>query len=117
MELRLPPPMDEDQLDPEQGREVAAQLRKLGVQGILITAAELGHISELSCTMPICHCPEELGGKGHFINVPEALPEWIPTVDHIQPSSCLSRKPRSFAHAIDQSVAEIWGLDEGELEA
>jgi len=69
--------MDEDQLDPEEGREVAAQLRKLGVRGILITAAELGHSSELSCTMPTCRCPEELGGKGHFVNVPEALPEWI----------------------------------------
>jgi hypothetical protein len=57
------------------------------VRGILITAAEQGYITELHCQMPTCHCPEELGGKGHFVKVPEALPEWMPTVDHIQPKS------------------------------
>lgn len=77
--------MHEAEPDFQKGLEVAAQLRELGVRGILITAASQGHITELKCAMPTCHCPEELGGKSHFVNVPESLPEWMPSVDHIQP--------------------------------
>lgn len=57
------------------------------MRGILITAAEAGYITELRCAMPACHCPAELGGEAYFVSVPQALPEWMPTVDHIQPKS------------------------------
>ena len=75
--------MTEKELDPAKGREVAGQLRALGVRGILITAAEQGYITQLECAMPECHCPEELGGKTFFEHVPESIPEWVPTPDHI----------------------------------
>jgi hypothetical protein len=38
----------------------------LGVKGILIKAAELGYITEVTCGMPKCFCPEELGGAAYF---------------------------------------------------
>jgi hypothetical protein len=47
-------------LDPERGRAVAADLRRLGAKKILIRAAEQGYITELACKMPTCFCPEEL---------------------------------------------------------
>lgn len=43
--------------DPERGRAVAAELRKLGVKGTLIKAAEQGYITQLACGMPRCYCP------------------------------------------------------------
>ncbi len=75
--------MDEHQLDPKKGREVADQLRKLGTRGILVPAAEQLYITELECRMPKCYCPEEMGGKTYFAYVPKELPDWMPTVDHI----------------------------------
>ncbi len=45
---------------------MAKELRRLGVKGILITAAERGYITEVKCGMPKCFCPEELGGAGYF---------------------------------------------------
>ena len=71
--------MAESRLDPERGAEVARQLKAWGVKGILITAAELGYITELACGMPTCYCPEELGGARYFD--PED-PDWGPTHEH-----------------------------------
>jgi hypothetical protein len=53
-------------LDPVRVAEAARTLKSLGVKGILITAAELRYITEVTCTMPRCFCPEELGGASHF---------------------------------------------------
>lgn len=61
---------------------VADQLRALGVKGILVTAAEEGHITELRCGMPQCLCPEELGGRSYFEVVTSQLPDWMPTHEH-----------------------------------
>lgn len=76
--------MTEKQLDPERGREVAEGLRKLGVSGILHEAAQIGRIPSLACQMDHCLCPEELGGRGFFEEVPDELPDWMPTTDHIE---------------------------------
>jgi hypothetical protein len=73
--------MSRVELDPERGRAVAADLRALGVRGILITAAEQGYITELACKMPKCFCPEELGGAGYFENLTE-YSDWNPTHEH-----------------------------------
>jgi hypothetical protein len=53
-------------LDPVRGAEVAKTLRGLGAKGVLIKAAELGYFTEVTCGMPKCFCPEELGGAGYF---------------------------------------------------
>lgn len=74
--------MDAGKLDPDRGKVVAGELRARGVRGILITAAEKGHITELACEMPECLCPEELGGRRYFEDKPPALPDWMPTPDH-----------------------------------
>jgi hypothetical protein len=71
-----------EKLDPVRGKKVASQLKKLGVQGILIIAAERGYITELGCQMPECLCPEELGGRGYFEPVTSDLPDWMPTHEH-----------------------------------
>lgn len=72
--------------DPERGRAVAAELKKLGVKGVLVQAAEQGYITELSCQMPKCFCPEELGGACHFEPVTDDLSawtsDWMPTHEH-----------------------------------
>jgi hypothetical protein len=60
---------------------VAKELRRLGVKGILITAAERGYITEVKCGMPKCFCPEELGGPWHFVSVTE-YSDWNPTHEH-----------------------------------
>jgi hypothetical protein len=68
--------------DPERGRAVAAKLKKLGVKGVLIQAAEQGYITQLACQMPKCFCPEELGGACHFESLTEDLSDWTPTHEH-----------------------------------
>jgi hypothetical protein len=60
---------------------VAKELRRLGVKGILITAAEQGYITEVKCGMRKCRCPEELGGASHFVSVTE-YSDWNPTHEH-----------------------------------
>jgi hypothetical protein len=60
---------------------VVKELRRLGVKGILITAAELGYITEVKCGMSECFCPEELGGACHFESVTE-YSDWNPTHEH-----------------------------------
>jgi hypothetical protein len=64
------------------GRTVAAELKKLGVKGILIKAAEQGYITELRCQMPECFCPDEIGGVSHFDPVTADLSDWMPTHEH-----------------------------------
>lgn len=68
--------------DPERGRAVAAELKKLGAKKILIKAAEQGYITRLACQMPRCFCPEELGGACHFEPATGDLSDWMPTVEH-----------------------------------
>lgn len=68
--------------DPEPGRVVAAQLRALGVKGVLVKAAEQGYISRLACQMPKCFCPEELGGATYFEPIGPDLSDWMPTLEH-----------------------------------
>jgi hypothetical protein len=71
-----PPP------DPARGAEAARKLKSLGVKGILIKAAELGYITQVTCRMPECFCPEELGGARYFEPVTEELSDWMPTHEH-----------------------------------
>src|SRR4051794_7440237 len=72
--------------DPERGRAAAAKLKALGVQGILIRAAEQGYITELACKMPECFCPEELGGAFYVARVTndssDWRSDWMPTLEH-----------------------------------
>jgi len=74
--------MSKAELDPERGRTVAAELKRLGVKGVLIKAAEQGYITELACAMPQCFCPEELGGASYFEPVNRGLSDWMPTHEH-----------------------------------
>ena len=60
---------------------MAKRLRDWGVKGILITAAELGYITQVTCRMPECFCPEELGGACYFEPVADGT-DWIPTHEH-----------------------------------
>jgi hypothetical protein len=74
------------ELDRDLGRAVAVELKKLGVQGPLIRAAEQGYITQLACAMPTCYCPEELGGRTHFEPViadwSDWKSDWMPTHEH-----------------------------------
>jgi hypothetical protein len=83
--------MSKVELDLERGRVVAAELRKRGVKGVLIQAAEQGYITELACQMPKCFCPEELGGARHFEPLTDDLSDWTadwtPTHEHFPRSS------------------------------
>ena len=75
--------MSKVERDPERGRAVAAELKRLGVKKReLIRAAEQGYITELACKMPECFCPEELGGACHFDPVNAELSDWMPTLEH-----------------------------------
>ena len=69
-------------LDPVRGAEVARELKERGVTGVLITAAELGYITELRCGMPECFCPEELGGATYFAPRTGTWNDWEPTHEH-----------------------------------
>ena len=89
--------------DPERGRAVAAELKKLGVKGVLIQAAAQGYITELACQMPECRCPEELGGRRHFEERTDDLSDWkeawMPTHEHFP------RSKRGGGHrAVDNAV-------------
>ncbi len=71
-----------DRPDPERGRATAVKLRWLGVKGILVTAAEQGYITQLACKMPVCYCPEELGGATYFEKLGTKPTDWMPTHEH-----------------------------------
>jgi hypothetical protein len=64
------------------GAEAAAKLKSLGVKGTLIKAAELGYITQVTCGMPRCFCPEELGGTGYFEPRTHQWNDWEPTFEH-----------------------------------
>jgi len=64
------------------GAEAARELKSLGVKGILVRAAELGYITEVTCGMPKCFCPEELGGAGYFAPRTNQWNDWEPTLEH-----------------------------------
>ena len=61
---------------------MARELRALGVKGTLIKGAELGYVTELTCGMPKCFCPEELGGAGYFERRTHPWTDWEPTHEH-----------------------------------
>jgi hypothetical protein len=69
-------------LDPARGAEVARKLKSLGVKGTLIKAAELGYITQVTCGMPKCFCPEELGGAGYFAPRTHQWNDWEATFEH-----------------------------------
>ena len=69
-------------LDPARGAEAARKLRSLGVKGTLIKAGELGYITEVTCGMPKCFCPEELGGAGYFAPRTNQWNDWEATFEH-----------------------------------
>ena len=58
---------------------MAEKLKSLGVKGTLIKAARLGYITELTCGMPKCFCPEELGGAAYFEPRTHPWTDWEPT--------------------------------------
>jgi Domain of unknown function (DUF6438) len=74
--------MTSEQPDLYRGKRVASELRRLRRDGILVTAAEQGLITELACQMPECLCPEELGGRHRFDPLPVPMSDWVPTPDH-----------------------------------
>jgi hypothetical protein len=91
--------MLDKKLDPERGKAVAEQPKSLRVQGILITAAQQGYITELACQMQHCLCPDELGGKSYFEPVPDDLPDWMPTYEH-SPTPKSQGGHKSFDNAL-----------------
>jgi len=91
--------MSKVERDPERGRAAAARLRELGVNGVLIRAAEQGYITQVACKMPECFCPEELGGACHFDPVTPALSDWMPTHEHFPRS-----KRDGGGRAVDNAV-------------
>ncbi len=71
----------------------------MGVKGILIKAAELGYITQVTCGMPECFCPEELGGARFFEPVTDELTDWMPTHEHF-PRSKREGGQRSVDNAV-----------------
>ena len=64
------------------GQQVAQDLRELGVEKILIAAAEAGYITEKKCGMEHCFA---LGGRGWFVQVRAVgvkRSPWEPTHEH-----------------------------------
>ena len=85
--------------DPERGRATAAKLKALGAKKILIKAAEQGYITQLTCKMPECFCPEELGGASYFEPVTRPGTDWMPTHEHF-PRSKREGGHRSLDNAV-----------------
>lgn len=70
------------QEDIRKGQQVAQDLRDLGVEKILIAAAEAGYITEKKCGMDHCFAP---GGRGWFVQVRAVgfkRSPWEPTHEH-----------------------------------
>jgi hypothetical protein len=51
----------------------------LGVKVTLIKAAELGYITDVTCGIPKCFCPE---GAGYFASRTNQWNDWEPTFEH-----------------------------------
>ena len=76
-------PCDKSTAGSALGAEAARKLKCLGARRILIKAAELGYITQVTCGMPECFCPEELGGARNFEpRTTGELSDWEPTVEH-----------------------------------
>jgi hypothetical protein len=86
-------------LDPARGAEAARKLKALGVRGILVEAAERGYITQVTCRMPECFCPEELRGACYFELVTDELTDWMPTHEHF-PRSKREGGHRSLDNAV-----------------
>ncbi len=72
---------------------MAKELRRLGVKGILITAAEQGYITDVKCGIRKCRCREELGGASYFVPVTE-YSDWNPTHEHApRPREMAAKEP------------------------
>jgi hypothetical protein len=65
--------------DPARGAEAARKLKSLGVKGVLVKAAELRYIMQVTCRMPECFRPEELGGARYFEPLTDKHTDWMPT--------------------------------------
>ena len=71
----------------------------MGAKRILVKAAELGYITQVTCRMPECFCPEELGGACYFEPVTDGHSDWMPTHEHF-PRSKREGGRRSVDNAI-----------------
>lgn len=61
------------------GQNVAAELRRRGVRGVLVGMAERRQLIDLRCEMPSCYCPK---GRNYFESRTTPLPDWAPNPDH-----------------------------------
>src|SRR5581483_5049301 len=65
----------------EAGRSLARELRERhNVRGVLVLAAEQGHITELRCAMPHCFAAD----PGRFDPLGVPLGPWMPTHEHFR---------------------------------
>jgi hypothetical protein len=62
--------------------------------------AELGYITQMTCRMPECFCPEELGGACYFEPVAAEDTDWMPTPTSISPVSKREGGHRSLDNAV-----------------
>src|SRR5688572_5378601 len=60
--------------------KVVADLKALGMKGILVTMAENGQLLEAKCEMPSCYNPS---GRKAFLPIGHKPEDWTPTEDHI----------------------------------
>ena len=58
---------------------VAAELRRLGMKGVLVQMAERGQLLALKCEMPQCY---HHNGRGAFDPVTTPRTKWAPSPDH-----------------------------------
>jgi hypothetical protein len=58
---------------------VAAELRRLGMKGVLVQMAERGQLHAVKCEMPQCYNPK---GRAAFDPVTTPRSKWAPSPDH-----------------------------------
>jgi hypothetical protein len=63
----------------KEDRSVAAELRRLGMKGVLVQMAERGQLLALRCEMPQCYNPK---GRAAFDPVTTPRSKWAPSPDH-----------------------------------
>lgn len=68
--------------------KVAEELKRLNAKRVLIEAAKQRKIRVVRCRMPVCYCPDELGGREWFEPVTPELSDWMPTNDHFPILKC-----------------------------
>jgi len=64
---------------PKEGHSVVAELRRLGMKGVLVQMAERGQLLALRCEMPQCYHHR---GRGAFDPVTTTRTKWAPSPDH-----------------------------------